>query len=272
MLGWPTLLLLVAVAAAALATFFAPASAATAAHALAAHAGDVGVPPLPVRAGLLPGSQSETPSGSATPSASPTVSDSASASASASGTPSGTPSPSGTGTASPSGTPSGTPSNSPSPSATPVFGTRECARAAADLLNRTNAGVLQRCLHAGGAQNRLPMGADIAHGALWAACPAGAAEATYWEYASALAPADICYVVFSRSRANTEAAAAGWASAPANLWFVAPEADAALRVLACPRSPACRRSAGSPRSSPPWPRCPRPRAASGGSSGPTLPG
>ena len=178
-----------------------------------------------VRAGQLPGSLSESSTASSTPSPSPTLSLSSSASSTATGTPSGTA----------TGTPSGTPSGSPSPSTSPVFGTLQCAQAAGQLLNRTNAQVLERCLHAGGPQNRLPMGAALVHSALWQACPAGAAEATYWQYASSLQPSDVCYVLFSRSRAATEAVAAGWASAvPSNLWFVAPEGDPALRILGVP--------------------------------------
>ena len=192
----------------------------------ASHVGDVGAPRLPLFPGPLPGSQSETPSGSFTPSVTPSISDSSSA----------TPSPTGTSTGTPSGTSSTSPSATPSISVSSVFGTRQCAQAAADYLNRTNAGILERCLHVGGSQNRLPLGADVAHGALWAACPAGAAEATYWQYASSLQPSDICYVVLSKSSEGTQAVAAGWGRAVplGRLWFVGPQADLALGVAAVP--------------------------------------
>jgi hypothetical protein len=190
---------------------------------------------LPLFAGRLSASQSETPSGSATPSQTPSVSDSPSATPSATATPSASPSPSASASGTPSGTATGTPSVTPTVSTSSVFGTRQCAEAVGALLNATREAADARCAHDGGARHRVPMGADLVHGALWRACPAGAAEATYWAYAAALQPADVCYVLLSHSRAATEAVAAGWASAvPQNLWFVGPEADAGLRLLGVP--------------------------------------
>ena len=195
--------------------------------------GDTGA--LPLYAGRLPASQSETPSGSATPSQTPSVSDSPSSTASPTATPSATPSPSASASGTPSSSPSGTPSQTPTVSTSSVFGTRQCAAAAGALLNATRTAADARCAHTGGGQHRVPMGADLVHSALWRACPAGAAEATYWAYASALQPQDVCYVLLSRSRGATEAVAAGWASAVQGpLWFVGPEADPALRLVGVP--------------------------------------
>ena len=78
--------------------------------------------------------------------------------------------------------------------------------------------------------HRIPISADIAHSALWEACSPGAAEATYWEYATSLSPDDICYMVLSTDRATTLAVAHGWGGTAKNLWFIGPDQDPEIRL------------------------------------------